>query len=537
MPRSVIPLSQRGGSFMWTTRAEKAPAGSYHYALNVVPLEPQRADSLLVQRPALAPFVNNGSVTGTILATGWFAKATGVGITWILSTDGLWEVQTGAYTKQVTTANLTTAGITVSSGTHYWCVFNNTVVFNPSDGTQQPWTWDGSPGAGGLAELTNAPVAYGRPTVRSSKLFFVKYALRDTLAWSEELSANTGYEAGGYSNVWKLGQSGTSPIYAIQGTNEALYYFRQASIGVIRGEVNNDFVTSSTHDAISSSVGTTSPAGVCLVDADVWFVDQRGIPYALPAGGQPVPLIQEVRSEVASGEEPFGLGDIGWDRSSTAALTGIEVMAVPSLASMPYRTIWFHYAASLATAGRCMLVCHAETRRALAWFVPYCGFAVAPYLGMGSEATNPIGRMYPHILQASGGTLMRWGDSYSNGDANASGTAQATKYRVIGAPLGGNDIAEYQFDRLDTVASASGTTSTMDVQLLTSRRDSSASIGAALTPVVGTSGSLDRISVGFKQSGRWARPVYTITSATLGKWNLGSWTVWAYPIATGPTAP
>ena len=537
MPKGPIPLSQRGGSFMWTTRAETAPPGSYHYALNMVPLEPQRQDSLLVQRPTIAPFVQSGSITGTILATGWFAQSTGIGVTWALSTTGLWEIQTGAYTQVVTAADFVTAGISLPSGAHYWCVFNNTIVFNPSDGTQQPWTWDGNSGSGSLVELTNAPVAFGRPTVRSQKVFFIKWSARDTLAWSEEATANTGYEAGGYSNVWKLGQAGTNPIYAIMGTNEALYYFRQASIGVIRGEVNSDFVTASTHDDVSRSVGTTSPAGVCLADADLWFVDQRGVPYVLPAGGQPAPLLYEVRSEVATAEEPFGFGDFGWDRSSQAALTSIEVMAVPSLGSMPYRTVWFHYAASTATATRCFLVCHAENRQALSWFVPYCGFAVAPYLGLGSETKNPIGRMYPHVLQASGGTLMRWGDGYAAGDANASNVAQATTFRVIASPLGQTDVGEYQFDRLSFVTSASGTTSTANVQLLTSRRDSSALVSAAQTPTIGTSGSLDRITVGCNQNGRWVRPMWHVSSASLSKWNLASWTVWAYPTSTSPTVP
>ena len=528
-----LPLTQRGGSFMWTTRAETAPAGSYHYALNMVPLEPQRPDSLLVQRPSMAPIGSN-TLSGTLVATGQMSKADGTVVNWLLTTNGLWAIAAGAYTNVVTSSNLSTASVTVPSGTHYWCVFNNTVVFNPSDGTNKPWTWDGTSGAGGLTPLTNAPIAYGRPTVRSAKLFFIKYAERDTIAWSEEAAANTGYEAGGYSNVWKLGQSGTAPLYAIYGTNEGLYYFRLASIGVIRGEVNPDFVTSSTHDAVSRSVGTTSPAGVAAVDTDLWFVDQFGIPNVLPAGGSPVALLQEIRSEPTAAE-PFGFDDVGWTRNVAPGSANVEVLAVPPLGSMPYRSVWFHVSASQPTAARAMLVCHAESRRALAWFVPYFGAACSPYAGLYYDSS--AGKVYPYVLQASNAVAFRWTDGYSDGDLNSSSTAQSTRYRVIGAPLGGNDLAEYQFDRLDTVASASGTTETMGVQLLTSRRDTSSSVSTALTPVVGTSGSLDRISVGFNQAGRWVRPIYTVTSSTLGKWNLASWTVWAFPKHSGGKAP
>lgn len=533
MPRPIIPLSQRGGQFMWTTRAETAPAGSYHYALNMVPLEPLRPDSLLVQRPSIAPIGSN-TLSGTLVATGQMSKADGTVVTWILTTNGLWQVAAGAYTNVVTAANLATGSVTVPATTHYWCVFNHTVVFNPSDGTNKPWTWDGTSGASGLTPLSNAAIAYGRPTVRSAKLFFIKYAERDTIVWSEEAAANTGYEAGGYSNVWKLGQTGTAPLFAIYGTNDGLYYFRLSSIGVIRGEVNAEFVTASTHDAVSRSVGTTSPAGVTAVDTDLWFVDQFGIPQVLPAGGTPVPVLQEIRSEPTAAE-PFGFDDVGWSRNVAPGSANVEVLAVPPLGSMPYKTVWFNVTASVPTAGRAMLVCHAESRRALAWFVPFIGAALSVYSGLYYDSS--AGKVYPYVVQASNAVAFRWTDGYSDGDVNSSSVTQTTTYRVIGSPMGATDTGEYQFDRIAFVGSASGTTRTANVQLMTSRRDSAATISTAQTPIIGTSGSLDRKVVGLNQNGRWCRPVFTVTASDLGKWNLASWTVWAYPVGTGPAVP
>lgn len=532
--RTPVPLTQRGGSFMWTTRAEHAPEGSYHYALNVVPLEPRRPDSLIVQRPTMGPVGTGGSVTGTLLATGSFSKVDGTVVTWLLTTAGIWQIVAGAYTALVSAANFATASITLPSTTHYWCVFNNKVAFNPSDGTNKPWTWDGTAGAGGLVKLTNAPLAYGKPTVRSAKLFLIEWSARDTIAWSEENDATLGYATAPYTNEWKLSQTGTAPLYAIHGTNDGLYYFRQARIGVIRGDAGPDFVTASTHDAVSQSIGTISPAGVAQADDDLWFSDQFGVPHVLPAGGRPEPVLYEMRSET-SVAEPFGFDDVGWARGSAIHQASVEVLAIPALGPMPYRTVWFHVTAGTPTAGRAFLVCHAESRRALAWFVPYVGVAFSSYMGLYYDAT--LARYYPYTIQTSNLTAFQWGDNYTGGDVNISSAAQVGTFRLIGSPLGASDLVELQFDRLSFVGSASGASETVSVQLMTSRRDAAATVSAAQTPTIGTSGSLDRITVGLNQNGRWGRPVFTITSATIGKWHMAGWTLSGYPVAIGPTVP
>src|SRR3990167_5730665 len=145
------------------------------------------------------------------------------------------------WSKVVTSANLATAGVTLSTSANpiYAVTYNDTMVI--SDGVNVPFTWDSTSGAGGLVSLTNAPVAYGRPTVYYAKLVFIKNTERNTFVWSEENAANTGYEAGGYLNAWTLGQNGSAPLSAIFGTNNALYYSRPRSIGGLLGAVNTDF--------------------------------------------------------------------------------------------------------------------------------------------------------------------------------------------------------------------------------------------------------------------------------------------------------
>ena len=518
---------------MWTTRAETAPEGSYHYACNMIPMEPRRADSYLTQRPTVTRYAV-GSTTGTVVAMGSLSKVDGTVVSWVLTTAGLWQITAGSESSLVSAANLSSKSAVVGSPVTYWCVYNNTVIFNPHDGVNKPWSWDGSAGAGGVTLLSAAPLAYGRPTVYYRKLFFIAWSFRDSIYWSEEDAAGTGYNGTGYTNFWALTQSGTAPLYVLYGTNEALYYFRQSSIGAIRGAANPDFKTSGVHDSISQSVGSIALAGVQGVDNDLWFVDQFGVPNILRAGGQPHPLIFEVSASSLQASEPFGFDDAMWNRSTSTVVATNEVFAVPALATIPYRTVWFNVR-SETTDQRAFLVCDAEAGRPLAWFVPYTGVALARCVALIQDTASL--RIYPMLVASASGTVFLFGDTQSGGDQTTDATVQTTTWRVIGAPLGTTDYVEYQFDRLDLVGAASGTTETIKTQLLTSYKDSSASVSTAQTPVIGTSDSLDRIAVGCGETGRWTRPVFTVQSTALAKLVLASWTVTAFPLTPIPSGP
>ncbi len=537
MARQPIPLEQRGASAMYTTRGERRPAGTVHYAVNMFPASVKNPNSPWVTRGS---FVNIGTGTAAgsaVVACGQLFTVNGTGVTWLLSSSsGLWafDWSLGTYSNVVTAANFTTAGITLSAVTHYWCVFNNTICFNPSNGTQQPFTWDGGSGAGSLTELTNAPMAYGRPTTYNAKLFFIKYTERDTIVWSEEATANTGYEAGGYTNVWKLGQTGTAPLVAIQGTNECLYYLRASSIGAIRGAVNSEFVTTATHDAISTNVGTLSPSGVLATGGDLWFFDQYMTPRVCQNGGQPQCLFDEWDVDVL-GSEPFGFDLVGFDRSIGVNLTA-EVLQLPVLGRMPYETIWFHVPASVPTSGRAFWVVSKDTLSPLGWVVPYIGAAAKPVAFVVTESTS--GLSAPAIVDASAGRIMVM-SFVAEADRNASGTGQATTYRLIGAPLGVTAVGDMQFDRL-SVFLGSQASASVDVRMLTSRRATSATISSAQTVTANTGATevVQRYTVGTNQSGRWAAPMLSLTSSadTLSlQWD--GWSLLAYPLSTSPTVP
>lgn len=201
-----------------------------------------------------------------------------------------------AWTKVVTTANLTTASITMSATARVHAVmFQNTLVL--SDGVNVPFTWDGASGAGGLTELTNCPVLYGQPVVYYVKLFGIKSTERDTMVWSEEATPNTGYEAGGYTNAWTVPNPTNDRMVALAASNDALTVLWTRSATRITGAVSTDFQTAGTRSAVSSTIGTGSPSAALALDEGVVFVDQDGRPHVIPAGAsQPQPLYEKCRT-------------------------------------------------------------------------------------------------------------------------------------------------------------------------------------------------------------------------------------------------
>lgn len=275
---------------------ERRDPGYALFAEDMIPADPINGGAY-VRKPSDQLTTIKGASATTIQHLGVFRKRSGfVGVSVV---DGeIYTLSGTTWSRQVTTANLTTASITMSATVRVFCVsFNNTYVFN--DGVNQPFTWDGTAGAGGLTLLSNAPSkCYGKPTVYYGKLFFIKDAAassadRSKIVWSEEYAANTGYEASGYANVWTLEQSGSGALYALVGTNSGLYYFRRDGIGVIRGAVTPAFTTSGVHDDVSSVVGTTCP-DVRWYENYIYFFDERGRPWRLPENGRLDPIYLEL---------------------------------------------------------------------------------------------------------------------------------------------------------------------------------------------------------------------------------------------------
>lgn len=320
-PRQAIKPEVQGPFIGMRDNSE--PTASHpqlaYLAQNVYPISAQRGGAM-VGRPGFAQF-------GAQLAAGvgqliyQFTRLDGTEATIAIVAGEIYKADWSDHTwdKVVTTANLTTASAALSNTARCYAVtFNDKMVI--SDGTNLAIAWDGTTGAGGITELTNAPVFYGPLTVYYGKLFGIKNTSRKTIVWSEENQPNTGYEAGGYNNAWDLLQTDQEPLYAVQGTNEALYYFRARSIGAIGGAVETDFQTTGTREGVSETVGTTAPASIIYRDRRIFFQDADGKPHVIAPGLGVLPIWEDF-SETLSFMDAANRGDtIGWVDEPTQML-------------------------------------------------------------------------------------------------------------------------------------------------------------------------------------------------------------------------
>lgn len=291
MPRSPFPVARniwsqvrpaRQREYAWgpvTRQRDRTVSlnASPEAAIGILNCWVQDADTdfpTLQGRPGFVIADESMGATAPVQWAGQLSKAAGTEVSAVIAAGEIWAYTwaTDTLTKVVSTANLTTATITLSpSARVYACEFADTLVFN--DGVNQPFTWDGTSGAGGLTLLSNAPtVCYGKPWVYVGKLWFIKNAERSTVVWSEEGEANTGYEAGGYANAWTLRQTATEGFYAGEGTNEGLVLWRGNSTTLIVGDVTPNFSSTATDEAISETVGCRSPGGVLNLSGTIYFL-------------------------------------------------------------------------------------------------------------------------------------------------------------------------------------------------------------------------------------------------------------------------
>jgi hypothetical protein len=252
--------------------------------LNFYVVDPITGQGGLRTRPGYA-LMGTQLAAAAVQAHGQFTTLTGTEYTWAIVNGAIFTYNWGteAWSEVVSSAAITTGGATLAaSGRVYAVVFVDKLVI--SDGVNKPFTWDGMSGSGGITLLSNAPVFYGQPVVHYAKLVGIKQAERNAIVWSEENQPNTGYEAGGFNNAWALAQTEQEALYALMPTNEALYYWRDASIGAVWGRVTPEFQTTGTNEAVSETVGTTSPGSICKYENWIWFMDQNGRPRRFQQG-------------------------------------------------------------------------------------------------------------------------------------------------------------------------------------------------------------------------------------------------------------
>ena len=203
--------------------------------------------------------------------------------------------------------DVTPAGVTIDPISRVKMVSLGDVLI-VSDGVNRPWIATNL----SATPITGTPIQYDAAnsawsahdiTAYGGALFAILHEVagvdrHSDISWSEPGQPDTGWQQLDFDNNWTLQQTGQSPLFAIVGTNVALYYFRESSIGAIAGAVGPDLQTTSSHDAISFNVGTRAWAGIQTFGNHIYFADALGRPWRLPLGGTPEAIWLNMRHQV-----------------------------------------------------------------------------------------------------------------------------------------------------------------------------------------------------------------------------------------------
>lgn len=216
---------------------------------------------------------------------------------------------------RTTYTDVTPVGVTIdgSLGTRiFMLTFADRLIV--SDGVNRPWmgtNLSSTPITGTNIQYDSGNSVWSAQhmTVYSGALVLVVKTIsgvyhQTRITWSAPNDPTQGYfntVAGiAVDYTWDLVQTGATPIYAICGTNIALLYWRDDSIGALSGAIGPDFKNASTHDAIDLKIGTRAPATIALYGNTVFFADTFGRPQMLPLGNRIVPIWMKLRNIVES---------------------------------------------------------------------------------------------------------------------------------------------------------------------------------------------------------------------------------------------
>lgn len=202
------------------------------------------------------------------------------------------------------------AGITISalvSTRVYGTSFANQLAI--TDGVNRPWlatNLGSSPITGTYIDFDGSATtwaAFGPGRLYGGSIIWIlsqynSVSARTDIAWSLPGDLSLGYQQPTYDFRWTLGQTDADPLYALYGTNAALFYWRENSIGAISGIPGPSFQSSHTDDAISKNVGTLAPQSIVAYGTTIYFTDAIGRPYRLVPGSDPEPIWLQMRGIV-----------------------------------------------------------------------------------------------------------------------------------------------------------------------------------------------------------------------------------------------
>lgn len=233
--------------------------------------------------------------------------------------DYNWEVVSGKLYRvsadQTTYTDVTPVGITIDSSSStrvFMLEFAGYLIV--SDGVNRPWigsNLSSTPITGVSIQYDSGNSAWcaQHMTLYSGALVFAVKTIagvshQTRITWSAPFDPTQGYfnvvSGIAVDYTWDLVQTGSAPIYGVCGTNIALIYWRDYSMGALSGPIGPNFKNSSTHDAIDFKVGTRAPATIALFANTIFFADTEGRPQMLPLGDRLKPIWLQMRAVVES---------------------------------------------------------------------------------------------------------------------------------------------------------------------------------------------------------------------------------------------
>lgn len=481
----------RSGPWLGVYDSLNAPIARSEYLLDALNLWPD---------PQIAPAWGSrlgwqridDSITGVSSGTvgqGFmsFAASNGGVYPFVFVSGKIFSVAGSGATTDVTPA----AAVSISDTAHriYGIQYDDTLIV--SDGVNRPWKVTSAMTANPLtgAYLTDAATAwYGPPVVYYGKVFGINNTNRTTIEWSEENDADNGYDV----NTWQLTQSDPDPIHVLHATNDALYYFRESSIGKISGRVTTTFSTDGVHDGVDNTIGCVSPASVVSAGRYVYFADQRGRPCRI------VPGLGVEHIWVAAGES-LGSGTAG------------NYLHISAAYDPESDTVVFAHPTTGTTA-LTLFVFNAESGRYLGqWSLP-TGFSTSQFRSLGVQLYLNESVRTLHVLDQLGNL---WGLSPRKLAvyADNAGSNLDVSHQLVVAPLGYDTHTQKQFDLLTanvrSVASPSTQTHSASYRVPSSTAYSSVQNRTK----TGTSAGLSQMfDWGINALGRWLQPKITNSS-------------------------
>lgn len=506
-----------GWAGMYDSRAKAAERDfDAPLLLNLLPIDPDRGGGLV-----LRPGMQRLQTPTTVQIPGglnpqWMGEFTTAGgslLTVIIAGGEVFSLVGTIITKVLSTAQMAASGIGLSAVDKVWCVeFHKTLVISCGAGFN-PFTWDGTTGAG-MVKLTNAPAdRNGPPTVYYARLAFVKSDGK-TMVWSEINQPNLGYEAGGFNNAWELTQTSASELYAILGTNEHLYYFRRDSVGSIQGTMTATFATDGVHDGVTQASGIAVDTVPIWMAGAVWWISSRGSPMVFKPGmPQPLDLGRQMPRRFSTAQ-----GSLSPDKTIYGSIGEERMFGNYGHISADRQNGRVHFEAPHPPGGgRTTLIVDAESLRPVSLFTypsvntpSGTGDKYSEILGAIKLFGDVSGYLFAELLQPTTPYTAIGFDEVQNGAGSAiTGT-------VLGPMHGWTPNTEWHFLQLDVLADAQPS-NTLTVGYLTSRFHK-----ASLTPadLVLTDAGLantpyERHSpFGLNTSGRWCRPIISVSGSS-----------------------